>query len=202
MIIEVHPQTPNPRKIAAAAEILRNGGLVSYPCDTTYAVGCDLFNKKAVDLLYRVLKKDKKKLLSCIIYDISELSKFVKIPDSAYKSMRRLLPGPYTFILKGNTMLPKATLTKRKTAGIRMPANKVCEALQKEFGGPVLSGALRNIDDSIINTPYEIEEKAGHCIDMILDGGRCPGAPSSIVDFSSGSPVIIREGSGDISILT
>ena len=135
MIIEIHPKNPQARFIRQAAQAVQDGKLVVFPTDTKYDLGCDLFNKKAVERLYRLTQADKKKLFSVICTDFHELSKYAQISNMAYKVMRRILPGPYTFILPGTRILPKMTMTRRKTIGIRVPDNKILLDLAKEYAG-------------------------------------------------------------------
>ena len=200
MIQEINPDNPNSRYIKRTARILESGGIICYPCDTTYAIGCDIFNKKSVEKLYAIKKDDIHKLFSCILYDFSELSKYAKISNNAYSTMKRVLPGPYTFLLKGTTILPKITLTKRKTIGVRMPDNRICQAISTEFGGPILSAGIQLNNETILNDPYEINSKLGHQLDIVIDGGPVIYNPSTIIDFTSDFPEIIRKGAGEISI--
>src|SRR3972149_5234891 len=141
-ILQIHPTHPQKRLIQKASEAIDNGEVISYPTDTGYALGADIFNKRAVDKLYWIKKSDKSKLLSCICYDFSMLSEYAHISNAAYRIMKRLLPGPYTFILKGKSRLPKMTLTKRRTIGVRMPRNVISEALFWGCKNPLLSCGL------------------------------------------------------------
>jgi len=199
MIVKIHPVNPQPRLIKQAAQVIRDGNILLFPTDTKYDIGCDLFNKKAVDKLYRITRADKKKLFSVICTDFHELSKYAQISNLAYKVMRRLLPGPYTFILPGTRILPKITLSKRKTIGIRIPDNRILLALGKEYGGPILSAALPDTKEGEPLDLYEVEKNFGHEIDLIIDGGPIFPRDSTVVEVIDDQIEIIRKGAGDIS---
>lgn len=200
MIINIHPDNPQSRLINQAAEVLEQGGIIIYPTDTTYGMGCCVFNKKAVERLYRISQSDTKKLFSVICTDFSQISKYAKISDSAFKIMKHCLPGPYTFIFKGTSLLPKVTLTKRKTIGIRMPNNKILLSLSKEYGKPILNTSISvDKDYSLIVDPWEIDQTLGNEVDLIIDGGQMPYNESSVISLIDDEVEIIREGIGDIS---
>jgi len=198
MIIKIHPQNPQPRLIKKASQALQDGGIVVFPTDTKYAVGCDIFNKKAVEKLYQILHADKRKLFSVICTNFSELSKYAQIDNFAFKVMRHHLPGPYTFILSGRRILPKITLSKRKTIGLRMPDNKILLDLGKEYGGPILSAGIQGNNHGEHLDLWEVEKDFGHKVDLIIDGGLIPVADSSIIELIDDNVNIIREGKGDI----
>ena len=198
MIIKIHPQNPQLRLIKKASQVLQDGGIVVFPTDTKYAIGCDIFNKKAVERLYQILHADKKKLFSVICTNFSELSKYAQINNFAFKVMHRHLPGPYTFILSGRRILPKITLSKRKTIGLRMPDNKILLDLGKEYGGPILSAGLQRSNHGVALDLWEVEKDLGHEINLIIDGGIIPFADSSIIELIDDQVTIIREGKGDI----
>jgi len=199
MIIEIHPKNPQPRLIKQAAQVIRDGNILLFPTDTKYDIGCDIFNKRAVERLYRITQADKKKHFSVICTDFHELSKYAQISNLAYKIMRRLLPGPYTFILPGTRILPKITLTKRKTIGIRIPDNQILLDLGKEYGGPILSAGLPETKEDEPLDLWEVEENLGHEIDMIIDGGPIFPRDSTIVELIEDQIEIIRQGVGDMS---
>ncbi len=200
MILTIHPQDPQQRLIYKAAQILTEGGVILFPSDTKYDLGCDPFNKRAVEKLYRMVNADKKKLFSVICTDFHELSKYARINNFAYKIMHKRLPGPYTFILNGTRILPKITLSKRKTIGIRMPDHKIVLELGKEYKGPILSAALpwNNHKDGDLDL-WEVEKSMGHEIDLIIDGGTIHPSDSSIIELIDDQINVLREGAGDIS---
>lgn len=199
-VLQVHPVNPQKRLLEQAARVLETGGVVAYPSDTSYALAADLFNKNAVEKLYRIKKTHKSKLFSCICYDFSKLSEYAFISTAHYRIMRHLLPGPYTFILKGKSILPKITLSKRKTIGVRMPANPISRMLYEAANTPLLSTSMRLSDEEILNDPHEIDIRLGHMIDITIDGGPVAYAPSSIISLEEEVPVIVREGSGGLSL--
>ena len=200
MIINIHPDNPQSRLINQASEILEKGGIIIYQTDTTYGMGCCVFNKKAVERLYRISKSDNKKLFSVICTNFSQISKYAKISDYAFKIMKHCLPGPYTFILKGTSLLPKVTLTKRKTIGIRMPKNKILFSLSKEYAKPILNTSISvDKDYSLIVDPWDIDQSLGNEVDLIIDAGQMPYNQSSVISLIDDEVEIIREGIGDTS---
>ena len=201
MIIGIHPKNPQPRLIKQAAQVIRDGNILLFPTDTKYDIGCDLFNKKAVEKLYRITHADKKKQFSVICTDFHELSKYAQISDVAYKIMKRVLPGPYTFILPGNRILPKITLTKRKTIGVRMPDNLILLELGKEYNGPILSAGLPGTKDDEPLDLSEVDKNLGHEIDLIVDGGPIFPRDSTIIEMINDQIEVLRKGAGDISWL-
>ena len=200
MILEINPQNPQKRLIRRAVEILSNGGLIAYPTDTYYGIGCDILNKKAIARVYKLKRRSKHKPFSFICSDLKNISEYAQVTNYAYKTMRRLLPGPYTFILKGSRLVPKIMLTKRKTAGIRVPDHAICLAIVQELGHPILSTSATDPDGVILESLVEIEERLGHALDLIISGGPVPSMPSSVVSLIDDSPEIIREGQGGVDV--
>ena len=200
MILEINPHNPQKRLIRRAVEILLNGGVIAYPTDTYYGIGCDIFNKNAIARVYQLKRRPKHKPFSFICSDFKNISQYAQVTNYAFKTMKRLLPGPYTFILQGSRLVPKIMLTKRKTAGIRVPDNAICLAMVQELGHPVLSTSATGPDGIILESLIEIEERLGHALDLIIDGGPVPSKPSSGVSLIDDSPEIIRKGQGDVSI--
>lgn len=201
MLLEINPQNPQQRKIDQVAEILRKGGVIAYPTDTLYGIGCDIMNKKAIERVYQIKQWPKNKPFSFICADLKNISQYAKVSNYAYKTMKRLLPGPYTFILDGSNQVPKMMLTKRKTAGIRVPDNPICHALIDTLGNPILSTTAATPAGEAFNEPWLIEQHFGKQLDLIIDGGPVIGRPSSVVSLLEDEPVILREGIGDVSIL-
>ncbi len=199
MYIEIDPKRPKPRLISRVVETLKSGGIIAYPTDTFYGIGCDIFNKHAIEKIYQLKRRPKTKPFSFICSDLTNISKYAQVTNYAYKTMRRLLPGPYTFILRGSKLVPKLMLTRRKTVGIRVPDHSICLAIVKELGHPVLSTSAATPDGEVLATPREIEERLGHSIDLIIDGGIVPCRPSSVISLIDDEPEIIREGLGDVS---
>src|SRR5512136_3430090 len=139
MLVSINSQNPQMRLIKKAADVLRNGGIIIYPTDTVYGLGCALFNKKGIDKIYEIKRRNRKQPLSFVCADLKDISRYARVSDFAYKTMKRLLPGPYTFILEASRLVPKIILPKRQTTGIRVPDNRICQSLVSEFGQPVIS---------------------------------------------------------------
>jgi len=201
VLLEINPTNPPQRKINQAVEVLKRGGVIAYPTDTLYGIGCDITNKKAIERVYQIKKWPKNKPFSFICSDLKNISRYAKVSNYAYKTMRRLLPGPYTFILDGSKEVPKMMLTKRKTAGIRVPDNSICHALIATLGNPIISTTASTPDGELFNEPWLIDEHFGKQLDMVIDGGPVIGEPSSVISLLDDTPVILREGIGDVTIL-
>jgi len=201
MILEINPLHPEPRKIRRVVEILENGGIIVYPTDTYYGIGCDLFNKEAIERIYQLKRRPHHQPFSFICSDLKNISEYAQVTNYAYKTMKRLLPGPYTFILKGSRLVPKIMLTKRRTVGIRVPDHPTCLAIVRELGHPVISTSATDPQTSrVLESPKEIKEILGHAVDLIIDGGIVPGHPSSVISLIDDVPEIIREGAGNVEI--
>lgn len=200
MLIHINPKNPQQRLIDQVADVLRDGGVIAYPTDTYYGIGCDIMNKKAIQRVYQLKNRDKKKPFSFICSDLKNISDYAKVTNYAYKTMKRLLPGPYTFILDGSKQVPKMMLTNRKTAGIRVPDHAICQALVKTLGNPILSTSATAPDGSVFEDPSFIQDHFGNRIDIVIDGGPSPGDPSSVIDLTDDVPEVIREGRGDVGL--
>lgn len=197
---ELHPVTPQLRYIYKAVEVLRKGGVIIYPTDTVYGIGCDIFNHEALERIYEIKHESGTKLFSFICPDFKDISKYAKVSDYAYKTMKKLLPGPYTFVLPAAKEVPKKLWTKRKTVGIRIPDHKVALMLAKELGNPIVSTSVTNRKGEILFDPEEIRTIFNTHVDLMLSSGALEGKPSSIIDLSQEEPEIIREGAGDVSM--
>jgi tRNA threonylcarbamoyl adenosine modification protein (Sua5/YciO/YrdC/YwlC family) len=204
MLIRIYPENPNPKAISQAVEVLSKGGLVIYPTDTVYGLGCDINNAKAVELVCRLKNINiKKQNLSFICSDLSHLSDFIKPIDSAtFKLIKRHLPGPFTFILEANNNVPKLFKNNKKTVGIRIPNNSIINEIVKQLGNPVLSTSIHDEDEFIEYTtsPELIHEKWGDKVDLVIDGGYGDNVASTIVDCTNGEFEIIRQGKGILDI--
>lgn len=199
MLVSLHEQNPQMRWIKKAAEILHQGGVIIYPTDTVYGLGCDLFNKKGIERIYDIKKRDRKQPLSFICSDLKDISQYAQVSDFAYKVMKRLLPGPYTFILKASRVVPKIIIPKRQTTGIRVPDNRICMALVAELGHPIISTSVKNDEGEVITNPEEMEKRYHHVVDMVLDGGISATTPSSVLNLVDDVVEIIRIGKGDVT---
>ncbi len=197
---ELHPVTPQLRYINKAVEVLKNGGVIIYPTDTIYGLGCDIYNREALERVYEIKHEAGTKLFSFIIADFKDISRYAKVSDYAYKTMRHLLPGPYTFVLPAAKEVPKKLWTKRKTVGIRIPNHPIALLLAKELGNPIISTSVTNRKGEVLFTPEEIQVIFNTQVDLMLSAGALEGKPSSIIDLSGEEPEIIREGAGDVSL--
>ena len=198
MIIEINPQNPQPRLIRRVVEVLRDGGVVAYPTDTVYGIGCDIFNKKAIKKVHQIKRQPQTKPFSFICPGLTELSRYARVTNYAYKTLRRLLPGPYTFILEGSREVPKMMLSRRKTAGIRVPDHPICLALVQELGHPIISTSATDTEGNILNSAWEIDQALGHQLDLVVDGGPVPGVFSSVVSLVGDVPEVLRQGAGPV----
>ena len=200
MLLKINPFNPQERQIKRVVEIIRSGGIVAYPTDTFYGIGCDIMNKKAIEKIYLIKQRAKTKPFSFICPDLKDISKYAKVSNMAYRNMKRLLPGPYTFVLAGTKMVPKIMLTKRKTAGIRVPDNEIALHLSKTLGNPILSTSATRPDGSVFDNPSLLHDHFIKSIDVVIDGGPVPGIPSSVVSLIDDIPEIIRHGAGEVDI--
>ncbi|WP_010516644.1 L-threonylcarbamoyladenylate synthase [Croceivirga radicis] len=202
--IKLYNDNPDPRKIARIVNVLRKGGLIIYPTDTVYGLGCDITNSRALEKIARIKGvKLAKANWSFICPDLSNLSDYIKqIDTSTFKILKRALPGPYTFILPGSNNLPK-DFKKKKTVGIRVPDNTIAKTIVTELGNPIVSTSIRDDDDILEYTtdPELILEKWNNLVDIVIDGGYGDNIASTIIDLSEGEPVVIREGKGNLDIL-
>lgn len=193
MILSINPENPQQRLINRVSEVLDNGGLIAYPTDTFYGIGCDLYNKKGIQQIYRIKNRPLSQPFSIICDSLKGISKYAKVSDYAYKTMKRLLPGPYTFILEGTKLVPKIMLTKRKTVGIRVPDNNICLSIVQTLGRPIISTS------ALIEDPYLIQDTYSSNLEIVIDGGPLYPSPSSVISMINDVPDVIREGKGDIS---
>jgi len=198
MILTINVSNPEPRKISQAVKVLEDGGVIAYPTGTVIGFGCDLYNKKAIEKVYKIKGIHKSKPLSFLCSDLSNIAKYARVPDSAYRVMRRLIPGPYTFILEATKQVPRLVLhQKRKQVGIRVPDHPVARALLNEFERPIISTSAGSVDEVLID-PAEIAEKF-KSIDMVLDAGTGGLTPSTVISFDEdGNMTVLREGAGEL----
>ena len=200
MLININPINPQERLIRKVADALRRGGIIAYPTDTYYGIGCDIMNKKAIEKIYQIKQRNKNKPFSFICSGLKNISRYAKVSNYAYRTMRRLLPGPFTFILEGSKMVPKMMLTKRKTAGIRVPDNRICIDLILQLGNPIISTSATLPNNDILHDPSLIHEHLNSRLDFVIDGGPVPGRPSSVISLIDDEPEVLREGLGDVSV--
>jgi tRNA threonylcarbamoyl adenosine modification protein (Sua5/YciO/YrdC/YwlC family) len=200
MLLNINPANPQRRLVARVAQILKNGGVATYATDTFYGIGCDITNKKAIEKIYQLKQRDKKKPFSFMCSDLKNISRYAKVSNYAYKTMKRLLPGPYTFVLEGSREVPKMMLTRRKTAGIRVPNHALCIALVHELGNPILTTSATMPDGTVFEDASLIHEHFGGRLDVVIDSGPVTGTPSSVISLIDDMPEIIRRGAGDVSL--
>ncbi|MCS7054054.1 MAG: L-threonylcarbamoyladenylate synthase [Ignavibacterium sp.] len=198
---ELHPQNPQQRFINKAVEVLKDGGIIIFPTDTFYGIGCDLYNKEGIEKLLSIKNEDKNKLFSFIFSDFKNISKYAKVSDYSFKLMKKLLPGPYTFILPAAKEIPKKLWSKRQTVGIRIPNHNIALMLAEGLGNPIVSTTASNRLGEPLTDIFEIKNVFNISVDLMLASSNVSFEPSSIVDLSGEEPVIIREGAGDLSIL-
>ena len=200
MVIKINPRNPQVRLIKKVVEVLEDGGVIAYPTDTMYGFGCSLYNKKAIERIYQIKKSEKTRPFSFICADLKDISLYCKVSNYAYKTMKRLLPGPYTFILEGTKLVPKIMLTRRHTAGIRVPDNPISLAIVRELGHPIISTSATLTNGTVLYDPAEIQGRVGKSLDAVIDGGTVPSEPSSVIDLTDDAPKILRRGKGDVSL--
>ena len=201
--IRLYEENPDPRKITQVVNVLRSGGLIIYPSDTIYGLGCDIFNQKAVDRVRRIKNiNDKKMDLAFVCYDLSHLSVYAKnVSTPVFKLMKRILPGPYTFILNASSKVPRILKVKKKKVGIRIPNNRIPREIVQELGNPIVTTSLHD-DDKILEyatDPELIYEHYKNQVDLIINGGYGDNQASTIIDYSGEELEIIREGKGEIN---
>ncbi|HVK48573.1 MAG TPA: L-threonylcarbamoyladenylate synthase [Pseudobacter sp.] len=198
MLLHLHPEDPQPRNIRTIAATLSKGGVIIYPTDTIYGLGCDIYQPKAVERIARIKGVDPQKAqLSFICYDLSDLSQYTKsISTPMYRMLKSYLPGPYTFILPASKEVPKILKSKKDTIGLRIPDNNIARAIVKELGRPILSASLPGDMVEEYTDPELMLDKFGKLVDLVADGGIGGMTPSTIVDCTGDYPVVIRQGAG------
>jgi tRNA threonylcarbamoyl adenosine modification protein (Sua5/YciO/YrdC/YwlC family) len=199
MMIEINKHNPEYPKIKQIVDLLINDGVVIYPTDTIYGIGADIRSKKAIERIYKIKQKNATGF-SFIIPDLSEISKYAIVSDYAYRVMKKLLPGPYTFILKATKLVPKEIIPKKKTVAIRIPDHPICLEKVKMLNSPIITTSVNISGQPHYSEPLEIEKHFGERVDAIVDGGILINDPSTVIDLTGDEPIVIREGKGDISM--
>lgn len=198
-LLEVHPVDPQPRAIQQAVALLREGGLIAYPTDSGYALGATMGNQEAKDRIHAIRRLDDKHHFTLVCKDFAQLGQFVFIDNSVFRAVKAATPGPYTFILPGSKDVPRKLLhTKKKTVGVRIPESRVVQALVTELGEPLMSSTLILPGESEPMTEgWLVKDELDHAVDIVIDTGECGSEPTTVVDFSSDEPEVVRVGAGD-----
>jgi tRNA threonylcarbamoyl adenosine modification protein (Sua5/YciO/YrdC/YwlC family) len=195
MLLSINQDNPQKRLVNKVVQVLDQGGLIVYPTDTFYGIGCDLFNKKSIKRIYQLKRRPLTKPFSFVCANLKDISLYAQVSNHAYRIMKRSLPGPYTFILEGTRLVPKLMLTKRRTVGIRVPDNKICLAIVKSLGRPIISTSVNLEEPSVIHDTYS------SLVEMVIDGGVVSHEPSTVVSLIDDNPEVIREGKGEINFI-
>jgi tRNA threonylcarbamoyl adenosine modification protein (Sua5/YciO/YrdC/YwlC family) len=198
---QIHPENPQARLISQAVDIIRGGGVVVYPTDSAYALGCRIGDKTALERIRRIRKLDDRHNFTLVCRDLSEIATYARVDNAVYRLLRHCTPGPYTFILKATTEVPRRMMhPKRKTIGLRVPANPIAAALLADLGEPLMSVTLIMPGDEYpLIDPYEIRDSLEHEVDLVIDGGYCGMEPTTVVDMADDVPILLRAGKGDIA---
>ena len=202
-LIQIHPTDPQPRLVASIVRIIRDGGLIAYPTDSSYAFGCHIGDKKAIDRIHRIRRTDKKHNFTLVCSDLSEISTYARVDNWAYRMLKSMTPGPYTFVFEATREVPKRLQNpKRRTIGLRVPDHPLVHAMLEALGEPIMSSTLLLPgDDMPLTDPFEIEDRIGSQIEAIVDAGPVGIDPTSVIDLSSGTAEVLRVGRGDVSSL-
>ena len=199
MLLHINQENPQGRLISRVVETLKQGGLIAYPTDTTYGLGCDIFNRRGIKHIYQIKQRDARKPFSFICYDLSDAANYAHVSNFAFKIMKRHLPGPYTFVLDATRIVPDSLTTRQKTVGIRIPDDEIALAIVRELGHPLVTTSANLTGETPLHDPVEIETSMGHMLDLVVDGGIRFGDPSTVISLIDDNIEVIREGCGDIS---
>ncbi len=200
---QIHPDNPQQRLIDKAVEIINSGGVSVYPTDSGYALGCHLGDKAAMERIRNIRQVDAKHNFTLVCRDLSEIALYAKVENSVYRLIKNHTPGPYTFILKATKEVPRRLQNpKRKTIGLRVPDNRIAQALLETLGKPLMSSTLiLPGDDMPLTDPYDIRDTLEHSLDLVIDGGYCGFEPTTVVEFTDDTPVVVRQGQGSVDML-
>ena len=202
MLLSINPKNPQPRLVQQVVELLENDGVIIYPTDTVYGLGCSIYSKKAMKRLHLIKKMDPKKPLTLICSNQTQIQEYTQgIETPVFKLLRKHLPGPYTFVFRASKIIPKMMLTPRSTVGFRWPDHPITLAIVEMLGHPILSSSLRISEDQLYDDPHEIHDHFKKRVDAVVDGGSIFAEHSTIIDFSQGDPILLRQGKGNSSWL-
>jgi tRNA threonylcarbamoyl adenosine modification protein (Sua5/YciO/YrdC/YwlC family) len=197
MIISINPINPQARMLTKVSDLLKDGAIIAYPTDTQYGLGCDISQKKSIEKIYKIKQRNLKSPFSIICADLTHISEYAIISNFAYRTLKRLLPGPFTFVLPGTRLVPQIMLTKRHEVGLRVPNHPVAIGLVKALGRPLINTSAKlDSHDRALTSPQEIEEVFKGTVDAVIDGGPVPGEPSTLVSLINDEPNILRQGMG------
>jgi tRNA threonylcarbamoyl adenosine modification protein (Sua5/YciO/YrdC/YwlC family) len=201
LLLQIHPDNPQERLIKQAVEIIRRGGLVVYPTDSAYALGCHIGDKLALDRIRAIRQLDKHHNFTLVCKDLSELATYARVNNSAFRLLKNHTPGPFTFILDATGEVPRRLMhPKRKTIGLRVPSHPITQALLAELGEPIMTSSLIMPGEELpLTDPYDIRELLDHHVELVIDGGFCGLDPTTVIDLTEGEPVLVRQGRGDAS---
>lgn len=197
MVLSINPDNPQPRLIQRVVECLKQGGVIIYPTDTTYGLGCDIFNRKGIKKIFQIKQRDSRKPFSFICSDLAEVASYAQVSNFAFKIMKRHLPGPYTFVLEASKVVPDSVSTKQKTVGVRIPDNAICHAIVKELGHPLITTSANLSGEETLQDPLLIDESMGRLVDFVVDGGISLGEASSVISLLDDRIEVLRQGCGD-----
>jgi tRNA threonylcarbamoyl adenosine modification protein (Sua5/YciO/YrdC/YwlC family) len=199
MLLTLDSEHPQPHQVARVVDCLKNGGIIAYPTDTTYGIGCSIFNKKGIERIYLMKGRERRKPFSFICSSLSEVAHYAKVGNNAFKILKRYLPGPYTFVLEATRDVPDLLLTRQKTVGIRIPNNRICLELVLALGNPIVTTSANPSGEDPVGDPYIIEDIFGHQLDFVIDGGLLDTDVSSVVALTGDTTEVLRAGVGDVS---
>jgi len=200
-IVAIDPVHPQPRLVERAVSVLAAGGLLALPTDTYYGLGCDLFDRRAIERIYQLKQLPRHHELSFLCADLAEISRYAIVENAAYRVLRRKTPGPFTFILPATRLVPDLLLRRQKTVGIRVPESPIALEIVRRLSHPLISTSAATPDGEVLIDPKDIKERLGHGLDLILDGGYKPNEPSTVIDLTGPEPVVVRQGKGDAADL-
>ena len=198
-MLNINQENPQARLISQVVETLKQGGVIAYPTDTTYGIGCNIFNRRGIKSIYQIKQRDARKPFSFICADLSDVANYAQVSNFAFKIMKRHLPGPYTFVLAATRVVPDTLTTRQKTVGIRIPDDEIALAIVRELGHPLVTTSANQTGETPLHDPAEIEEVMGRMLDVVIDGGIRYGDPSTVISLIDDNIEVLREGCGDIS---
>jgi len=202
LIIQVHPEAPQLDRITRAVEILADDGVIVYPTDTIYGIGCSIYSKKGIERIRRIKGRDNTKQFSILCADLKDLSRYARnVANSAYKLMRKMLPGPYTVVLQASREIPRLMQSKKKTIGIRVTENPICQSIVELLGHPIVTTSANPSSEAPAVSPYLIDDWCGNLVDLIIDGGDLNSLPSTVIDLSVEPPLLLRAGNDPFRIM-